>query len=72
MKTKAKILFLERFGEDHYNAKKIQVNCVQLKGEKRLCDCCDEEKRGISLFMLCGDSAMICKDCLKGMLKLFK
>ena len=40
-------------------------------GDKKLCDCCDEEKQCASITMVWGDVAVICKDCLEGIVKEF-
>jgi hypothetical protein len=50
---------------------KIYLNYVDDEKEEALCDCCNQFKQCVHLFMLCGDSAVICKDCLKLIIKSF-
>jgi hypothetical protein len=58
-------------GERGQLIRKIYLNYVDPDSEPCLCDCCDEEKACAHLFMVCGDAAVICKDCLKLILNSF-
>jgi hypothetical protein len=51
------------------NTRKIRL--LYIDGDKKLCDGCDENKKTASIEMICGDVAIICKDCLKDILKEF-
>ena len=54
--------------EDDTPYKKVYVNYPP-DGTIVACDCCDEQKEYLSITMLCGDVACICKECLESMAK---
>jgi hypothetical protein len=41
-----------------------KITLLYVDGDKKLCDGCDEKKKTAVIEMLCGDVAIICKDCL--------
>jgi len=55
---------------DGDNYEKISLNFTDGE-EHHICDICDETKRCAHLRMMCGDSAVICKDCLQLIIEAF-
>jgi hypothetical protein len=62
-------LYEESLKKDDKKIKKVYLNYPP--GEVKLCDLCDEEKPCASITFICGDVAIICKDCLTDILKEF-
>jgi hypothetical protein len=42
-----------------------KVYLLYIDGDKKICDCCDEDKELASIVPLCGDVMCICKECLQ-------
>ena len=69
--TMNNLLQTKGIGKDGQPIRKIYLNLVDHETEPSLCDCCDETKPCAHFFMMCGDAAVICEDCLKLMLSSF-
>ena len=48
-----------------------KISLMFIYEEPRLCDGCDEMKKCATLNMICGDVAIICKDCLTEIIEQF-
>jgi len=71
MDNDLKQLFNDYIVKDGKKLRRIYVSYVNHPSEPCLCDCCDETKQCVSLNMLCEDYAIICKDCLSKIVRLF-
>lgn len=60
--------YLEKtVGKEVKKIKKVYVMYVD--GDAKTCDCCDEIKPGVAcIIMLCGDAALLCKECVQDIL----